>query len=79
MTRLSCETISWLQYTGATLSLFAAAFWLWASLAKIPNSIDDFISALQHQSKLNGIAAVNAAISGLLQAFLIAQPTCIVM
>ncbi|NGX99660.1 MAG: hypothetical protein G4V63_32080 [Candidatus Afipia apatlaquensis] len=79
MTRFSCETIGYLQYASAILSLLAAAFWFWASWARIPNSIDDFISALQHQSKLNAIAAANAAIAGLLQAFLIAQPTCLAM
>ena len=57
----------------------AAAFWLGASLVKIPDSMDHFITALQRQGKLNAIAAAAAAAAALLQAFLIAQPTCITM
>jgi hypothetical protein len=77
MSRLACETIGTFQWIDAGLAFFAALFWLWASLVKVPDSIDHFIPALNKQSRVNAIGAVFAAAAAALQGFLVIQPTCI--
>ena len=77
MTHLACETVSNIQWINAGFAFAAAAFWLLASLMRIPDSQDHFIAALQKQSRINALAALCAAVAAALQAFLIVQPTCI--
>ena len=48
---------------GALFSLLAAAFWLGASLVKVPDNQDTFILALQKASRLNALGAVSACLS----------------
>ena len=48
---------------GGLAALVAAIFWLWASLAPVPDNQDTFISALHWVSKLNSIGAMAAAVA----------------
>lgn len=45
---------------GVVTSLAAAVFWLWASLIKVPDSIDTFIGELQRIGKKNAYGAALA-------------------
>jgi hypothetical protein len=50
---------------GVVASFGAAAFWLWASLIKVPDNMDTFIQALQHAGRINSwTCACIAAICG---------------
>ena len=51
--------------TGALASLFAAGFWLWASLVPVPDNLDTFIGALQHIAQLNAYGAGSAVVAAL--------------
>ena len=37
---------------GVIASIFAATFWFWASVLKVPDNIDTFIPALQEISQV---------------------------
>jgi len=55
----------WTGSIGAFAALVAAGFWLWASLIKVPDNLDTFISVLQKIGRLNAYAAFAAAVSAL--------------
>jgi hypothetical protein len=50
---------------GIVASVLAAAFWLWASLLKVPDNIDTFIPALQKIGRLNAYGALAASVAAL--------------
>lgn len=50
---------------GALTALIAAGFWLWASLIKVPENPNIFISVLQNIGRLNAYAAFAASVSAL--------------
>ena len=58
---------------GAVAGLFAAYWWLQASLVDVPNNLDTFILALQLASQLNAYGAFAAMIGALCAAFLFAR------
>ena len=59
--------------TGTLASLFAAVFWLWASLVPVPDNMDTFIDALQQIAQLNAYGAGSAVVAALSATVLFAR------
>jgi hypothetical protein len=55
---------------GALTFVAAATLWLWASLIKVPDNIDVFVSELQRISRVNAWAAFATTIGSLCAAII---------
>jgi hypothetical protein len=55
---------------GVIASIFAATFWFWASVLKVPDNIDTFIPALQEISQVNAWGAGAASVAGICAAII---------
>jgi hypothetical protein len=81
--KVSCDTVALLQWTSAGFALLAAVLWLASALVKLPivqitwESIDHIVPALRRQSRWSAAAAICAALTAMIQAALIAAPTCV--
>jgi hypothetical protein len=81
--KISCEAIALMQWTSAGFALLAAVLWLLSAMVKLPpsqitfESIDHIVPALKKQSRISAAAAICAAVTAVIQAILIAAPTCI--
>lgn len=85
---LSCDARSLIQLFGAIVAVVAAALWFGAWLVKLPpiagtyeikEEIGRLTIALRRQARLNGLAALSAAIAAALQFIQAYEPTCAIL
>lgn len=80
---MTCEAVSIWQWVAGGFAIASAALWIAASLFKVPpppisyETIDEIATALKKQGRYNAAAAIAAALSAAVQAFLLLAPTCI--
>jgi hypothetical protein len=60
-------------FAGVMATFVAGAFWLWASLIKVPDNIDTFISVLQRVGRINAYGAWSACVAALCAAYTFAR------
>ena len=85
---LSCDLRSLIQLIDAIIAVVAAALWFaawWVKLPSIPATYDikeelnTLTNSLRLQAKLNGFAALFAAIAAVLQVVQSYEPTCAIL
>jgi hypothetical protein len=57
-------------FIGAAASLFAAAFWLYSSLIKVPNNRDTIVDELRRINRWSSYGAMAAAVAALCAAYM---------
>ena len=80
---MTCDAVSIWQWIAGGFAILSAVLWIAASLFKVPPSpisyetLDGIAAALKKQGRYNAAAAVAAAITAGIQAYLLFSPTCI--
>lgn len=56
-------------WVGAAASTLAAFFWLWASMVRVEDNMDAFISCIQKASRLNALGAAFSCLAAICAAW----------